>query len=288
MISLIRKKFSGHECSIACTVYPGHARRLAKQTIDYRYDAIVAVGGDGTVHEVVNGVRGSNMPIGIVPAGSANDLALRLGIPVSFADACNIILSRTTRRIDVMMANGRYFLTTCGIGFPAEVITAVRKSFDRTIMLRLIGRNRRHRIYIAGVVIAVLKKLPYIPVRICCDGQWHAMSTTSLIIGLQSNLGKYFTPLPHADPDGAVMAAYSINTGDRLRLLRHIWRTTKGTQQGLTETQFMRARRIILELPMAMPFFGDGELLAAGNRFEIDCLPEAIPFFVPPAGRDRP
>jgi len=283
----IRENFFGHECGIANTAYPGHARQLAEQAPGRGYEALVAVGGDGTVHEIVNGSFGTNIPIGIIPMGTANDLAERLGIPAAFDDACDIILSGTTRRIDVMKVNGRYFLTTCGIGFPAEVIAVVRDIVGRAVLSRLIRGSLADLIYVAGVGLAFMKRLPCAPVRICCDGRWRETLTVSLIIGLQSHLGKYFTPLPHAHPGDAIMAAYSISGRGRWLLLQHIVRTVRGTQQNLPETQFMHARRITLELPGKMPFFGDGELLAASRHFEIICLPRAAPFFVPQTGRAR-
>jgi len=279
--SLIREKSAGNACRIDFTEYPGHARQLAEQACRLGYDALIAVGGDGTVHEVVNGSRGNNIPIGIIPAGTANDLAERLGIPGEFEEACDIILSHTIRHIAVMKVNGYYFLTTCGIGFPAEVIAAVRDIFNGTGFVKFIRRYLRYRIYAIGVLFALLKKLPHTTVRICADGKWFETSLMSLIIGLQPGLGKYFTPLPHADPGSAAMAAYSIQAGGRLRMLWHVFKTIRGEQRDLPDTHFMRARSIILELRSAMPFFGDGELLAADSRFEIACLPEAIPVFVP-------
>jgi len=286
-VNRIRDKFTGHECRIARTAHPGHARQLAEQAVESGCDAVVAVGGDGTVHEIVNGCRGSDTPTGIIPAGAANDLATRLGIPSAFDEACDVILSGQVRRIDAMHVNGRYILTTCGTGFPAAVIAAVHGIFEHTVPMRSLANCLRHRVYAVGVAIACLRQQPYATIRICCDGRWRETSSMSLIIGLQPNLGSYFTPLPHLDATGTLMAAYSVDAGGRLRMVRHVLRTTRGAQQDLPGTRFLHGRRIVLESPTAMPFFGDGELFQSGNRFEIDRISGAAPVIVPANGRER-
>jgi diacylglycerol kinase family enzyme len=248
---------------------------------------LVAVGGDGTVHEIVNGAGGSNVPVGIIPAGSANDLAARLGIPAIPEDACDVILSGRTEMVDVMQVNGIAILTTCGLGFPAAVIKSVRDIFKNSIWRRIAGRRLGSGVYAVGVMVALAKRLPYTSFRICCDDRVREISSMSLIIGLQSNLGSHFIPLPHLNPCGALMAVYSINTDSRMRLACHVMRTTRGTQGRLADAHFMQARRISLTLPAAVPFFGDGELLGIGQQFDISHIPKAIPMIVPSSRRDR-
>lgn len=102
------------------TSYHGHAMDLARQYSNIA-DAVVAVGGDGTVNEVGTGLIGSRTALGIIPAGSGNGLARELDIPMRTAQAISVINEMYTRDIDVMRINDRYSLNVAGVGFDAFI-----------------------------------------------------------------------------------------------------------------------------------------------------------------------
>lgn len=125
------------------TKYPGHASEIAQQVAELHQDkleAIVAVGGDGTIHEVFNGLTNySALPVGYIPAGSGNDFARGFSIPLSPLKALQFLLKRKGkggRKIDI----GRYqfsnrkkestksFINGLGIGFDADVAKATNES----------------------------------------------------------------------------------------------------------------------------------------------------------------
>src|SRR5690606_10498840 len=83
--------------------------------------AIIAVGGDGTLHEVGNGVKGKSVPLGYIPAGSGNDFARAEGIPTNPISALERILRHEPRPIDLAEVNGRVMIGFSGIGFDAQV-----------------------------------------------------------------------------------------------------------------------------------------------------------------------
>jgi diacylglycerol kinase (ATP) len=112
------------------TVYPTHATELARQAGEQRYDMVIAMGGDGTVHEVVNGlmqVPANQRPLlGVVPVGSGNDFAHAIGVPLQSDHALAHALKGEPSSIDLGLMtdeNGRreYFDNTLGIGFDAVV-----------------------------------------------------------------------------------------------------------------------------------------------------------------------
>jgi diacylglycerol kinase (ATP) len=119
------------EARIVETREPGHAAQLAASAADLGHDRVVAVGGDGTVQEVVNGLMAGPVPatpppmLGVVPAGSGNDLARSLGLPMAPLDALTIALGSHTRPLDLGIARTdgaeRYFHAAGGSGFDAEV-----------------------------------------------------------------------------------------------------------------------------------------------------------------------
>ncbi|MGO1243732.1 MAG: diacylglycerol/lipid kinase family protein [Sphingobacterium sp.] len=103
------------------TDHPNHAFELGKSAIEDGYDAVVAVGGDGTINELGSAILGSNMPLGIVPEGSGNGLALYLGIPLNESAAIRRINRFETVDVDTGVINGRNFFNIAGLGFDASV-----------------------------------------------------------------------------------------------------------------------------------------------------------------------
>ncbi len=114
----------GVECTILETKGPGEATEIARKQ-STGYNAVIAVGGDGTVLEVTNGLNGSNTPLGVIPLGSGNDFARALNIPVGFSkikESLRIIAEKPPKQIDMVRFNGRDFLNIASIGFDAEII----------------------------------------------------------------------------------------------------------------------------------------------------------------------
>ena len=95
----------------------GEARRVAAQGVREGYETIVAAGGDGTINEVVNGLGGSTVRLGILPVGTVNVLAKEIGVPQgNLREAWQIIEQGKTIALDLPMANGQYFIQLAGVG----------------------------------------------------------------------------------------------------------------------------------------------------------------------------
>ncbi len=103
------------------TNHANHAYELAKSAIDEQYDAVIAVGGDGTINEIGTALVGSDIPLGIVPEGSGNGLALYLGIPMNESAALRRINRFESVGIDCGKIGERCFFNIAGIGFDASV-----------------------------------------------------------------------------------------------------------------------------------------------------------------------
>jgi diacylglycerol kinase (ATP) len=122
---------SGVSARLLETQEPGHAERLAAAAADLGHDRVVAVGGDGTINEIVNGLMagsaagGDRVALGVVPAGSGNDLVRSLGLPLAPMAALSVALGPDTRPLDLGFAQDdgarRYFHAAGGAGFDAQV-----------------------------------------------------------------------------------------------------------------------------------------------------------------------
>ena len=113
----------GGQVAVALTEYAGHAEVLARDC--HGFDRLVAAGGDGTVNEVINGMMPKPVPLAVIPLGTANVLALEVGLPSDLAGQCRVAVQGTVRQVTLGRAGPRYFLLMAGAGLDAEVVRRV-------------------------------------------------------------------------------------------------------------------------------------------------------------------
>ncbi len=131
-------KDAGIRTELAPTTAPMSATAIARQAVEQRRGMVIACGGDGTINEIVNGLAGSQVPMAVLPAGTANILAKELGIPWDIPHAARLISGGTIRRIalgvaipakgshtDQVPAEGRYFLCVAGAGPDGAIVNGV-------------------------------------------------------------------------------------------------------------------------------------------------------------------
>ncbi|HYD54395.1 MAG TPA: YegS/Rv2252/BmrU family lipid kinase [Gemmatimonadaceae bacterium] len=118
LVSWVRDK--GHLVEVHPTWEAGAGTATAAAAAHLGVDAVVAVGGDGTVNEVVNGLDGYDTPLGIIPLGTANDFARQVGIPPDADHAMDVVLLKPAVRMDTLSLNGRRFLNVSSGGMGAE------------------------------------------------------------------------------------------------------------------------------------------------------------------------
>ena len=117
--------------TVVVTEYAGHATQLAQQFALEGYYAVIAVGGDGTVNEVANGLVGTNTALGIVPNGSGNGFARHLDISTRMNRAIEMLNSSEVINVDYGMVNDKKFFSTCGVGFDALVAVQFNEGKSR-------------------------------------------------------------------------------------------------------------------------------------------------------------
>lgn len=136
----------GWKASLHNTEQPGEATALAREAVHEKADAVLVVGGDGTINEVVNGLAESPVALGVLPGGTGNVWAKALGLPtrsplhlMPLLDSVRALVPGTTRRIDLGKANGRYFLQWTGLGLDAEVTYAMEPRTRRQRRLGIVA-----------------------------------------------------------------------------------------------------------------------------------------------------
>lgn len=119
------------DTELVYTTRGGEGRDLAIQAVKDKIDILVAVGGDGSINDIVSGLIGSEVTLGIIPKGSGNGLARSLKIPLNLNKALALINGLQTQYIDIGKANDFYFASNAGVGFDACVTEEFRKSTKR-------------------------------------------------------------------------------------------------------------------------------------------------------------
>lgn len=201
---------------------PRHATALAADAAQGGFDAVIAVGGDGTVHEVANGLMqidaGERPLMGVIPAGSGNDFAHNFGLPETEIEAARCTLGMVTRPVDVMHVddgNGRqeYWINTLGIGFSGAV----------NITTRRYSRWRGFAIYLIAVLETVFFKPAALHARIGFDGAApsdYDVAMISLCNGPREGGG--FPVAPTARMDDGLLSYVIMRKMSRLRILRFL------------------------------------------------------------------
>jgi diacylglycerol kinase (ATP) len=129
VIPYLNKK--GYLVEYSFTNHPGHATELATKASNDGFDLVVAVGGDGTVNEVAQGLIGTKSPMGIIPMGSGNGLARELGISMNIHKSTISLVNGKNLQLDVCKLSEQRFLCTSGIGFDAMIAHKMSKSASR-------------------------------------------------------------------------------------------------------------------------------------------------------------
>ncbi|MEQ8909476.1 MAG: YegS/Rv2252/BmrU family lipid kinase [Vicingaceae bacterium] len=122
LVDLLKEELDpSFQYGIHFTKHPSHATELAQQAVDQGVEAVIAVGGDGSVNEVGKALIGTSVALGIIPSGSGNGFARHMGIPMRSRSAIQRINNFQSQTIDTANINGEPFLATAGLGFDAHV-----------------------------------------------------------------------------------------------------------------------------------------------------------------------
>jgi diacylglycerol kinase (ATP) len=276
----------GHSISeIEKTAYPGHATHIAQRTTTEDIDTVVVVGGDGTVNEVLNGIVGTDLALGIIPTGTANDLACLYHIPSDVARACDAILEQCLVLADVICVNQRYYITAGGMGLPCEVVRLANRIKLSGVVGKLLGQILGSRIYVFAALFALAKKNKrghFVDVR--WDGRSLSIDSLALMVDNQPFLGRNFLMSPEAvNNDGLFDVCLIENSKSRVQILSILMKVLTGSHVNSASVRQWRTPELIIHAERMLPFFGDGELFGQEFEFRIKIVPKSLKVIVPKA-----
>lgn len=249
---------------------PGHAGAIAA---GLPAEALaVAVGGDGTVHEVAAACVGTERIVGVLPLGSGNDYVKALGVGTNLGRALEVLARGNVRRVDAGEVNGVCFNNEHGIGFVAEVAEGVARA------PRYLGGTGRY----MWSVIWLLAGLECYEATLKLDGERVVGANTILVaVALGTTTGARFRLTPEARLDDGLFDVVFSEEVSRTEVLRLIPKALDGTLLGHPKVHFVRTREVEVNLEEAVPAHVDGEILPPARAFHARVLPGALRVVAP-------
>lgn len=268
----------GLDVDLQLTTRSGEATDLAQRAKEAGYDLIIGAGGDGTIHEIVNGVarataHGVFGPIGILPYGTSNELAFALKLPRDLPTLCQRIGAGQTRHVDLFCVNGRtYNVASMGIGFHPQVgITA------RT-MRWLAGDTR----YLLAVFKTLWRNYRTPTVQISLDGETWTQDILFITTALVSRIGGFYLT-PRAQVDDGVFDVCLVRGLGRWQVVRDVPSFLQGTHGDKAYVRLAQGRKLIVTSTEPLAVDADGEMLEGADyhqRIEAELLPHQLEVIV--------
>jgi diacylglycerol kinase (ATP) len=261
------------------TVYPTHAIEIARQAIENEYSLVIAGGGDGTTHEVINAFmqfpKEKRPKLGVIPLGSGNDFAHAIGMDPRPVMALRQIFTGKPKDIDIgrmVDEHGRveYWSNAVGVGFDAAV----------TIHSRKFTYLKGFLIYFLAVLQTILLNHEAPLFKIKTDTESLEERLLLFVLCNGSREGGGFLVAPTAKPDDGIYQYAGIRQVSRLTMLRILPEVMKGTHGRLPQVIMGDFHKLEIESDIPMIIHIDGEIIAGFNSdiqwFSSEMIPGAV------------
>jgi len=261
------------------TVYPGHAIELAKQAGEDGYDLVIAMGGDGTVHEVMNGLmqvaENKRPALGVVPVGSGNDFGHIINASKIPTDALKHAINGEVSTVDLGLMTdekGRkeYFDNTLGIGFGAIV----------TIRSHRLPILRGFLMYLAAVIQAIILDHNPITMQIETDTEKWEQKVIYLVLCNGPREGGGFLIAPDAKIDDGIFHYAMITDVSRPMMFRIVPEVMKGTHGRFKQVRMGTCKKFTLTANRPLYIHADGEIFTGPGtdlrKVSFEVLPNAL------------
>ncbi len=258
------------------TGHAGHAAELAAAADPDAFDVVVAAGGDGTINEAVNGLVAAGagracLPLAVLPLGTANVLALEIGVTTDPEAVARTIAEGEITSVSLGRVNGRVFTMMAGAGFDAHVVAGVDPALKRRI-----GKGA----YLWQSA-RLLFGFAYPDYRVTLDGE-QDHTAASVIVAKGHFYGGRFVCAPEARLEAPAFQVCLFARRGPWNALRYAAALGLGRLPRLPDVRILAARRVTVEGPAGDPVQGDGDVIARLPA-TLEVLPEALALVMPRA-----
>ncbi len=264
MMPKIKEYFrnAGADFDIYQTRGPCDAIEAASRSAEEGFDIVVAVGGDGTLNEVLNGLVGTKSVLAVIHGGKGNDFATAVHMPREPEKACRDLLRAETKDIDLGKVLDRYFINTVGVGLDAAVALRV-------------NRGVRPFTGVSAYIYAFFETLlsyKVIDMEIDLGNIKLKMSPFLVAVGIGQAYGGGMKVLPDAIQDDGLFDICVFNNMNRLAMAYHFPKVFSGKLKDIEQAGMYRAREVKLKLSEVSPLHLEGEILF-GDRMHFTLEP---------------
>lgn len=257
------------------TTAPGSGAEIARRAVAAGASLIVAAGGDGTLGEVVNGLAGTNVRLGVLPLGTGNDFARAIGVAGDLDLAARTLAEGTARRIDLGRVNGRCFINIAGCGFDAAVAARVNRGFRRL---------RGTAAYVAAV-LQTLATYRAAEMRLTIDEETRVERAMLCCAANTPSYGGGMRIAPGARIDDGLLDVCVLREAGAFEFLRAFPTVFRGAHVNHPKFWTRQARRITIESDRPLPVLVDGDVTHA-TPVAIEVLAGAVAVMTPPLFRE--
>jgi diacylglycerol kinase (ATP) len=263
IISKVNRKLG--QVEVFFTEYAGHAKQIAHQ-IKNDYSVIIVAGGDGTIHETVNGMINGKAVLSVIPIGSGNDFVRMLNIPRNIDEAIAVIQNGKKMWIDIGKIGDRYFPNGIGIGFDAWVVKESMK----------IKKLRGFMIYLYSVLKTVFSfKNEF--VTFYSNGKTEQKNIFLIAVGNGKAMGGGFFLNPEAKINDGKFDVCIINALSKKEVFLNLPKAVKGAHTHLPQVTTLQTEQLKIFSDKGIAVHADGELLGVDlKEVNISILPNAL------------
>ena len=247
-----------------------HLLALARQAAAEKPDAIVSLGGDGTQHYVLNGITGSEIPLGLIPCGSGNDLAKGLGIPTQARAAAKALCAGHTRRVDLGRVGSTFYSCIAGAGFDSVV---TRYANERV-------RRLRGSWAYGWSILRSLENYRPEPLEITSDALQFSGEVIFAVAGNNVSYGGGLRLTPRAKLDDGLLDVCIVPYIGKWELLRWIPSTYRGQHLRHPRIIYFQTPKVSFQSSSRLELFGDGEFMQELPA-TIEVVPRVLSVIVP-------
>lgn len=263
---------AGWDLTLETTSRPGDATDLARAAVESGADAVIVAGGDGTLNEAVQGLAGSETALGYVPYGTVNVWAREMRLPLQAEGAARELVAGRLERVDLGVADGRYFLLMASVGFDSEVLRRAQGM-----------EQYKHRFGVLPYVATGLSTAPLfrgVDVELRYDGLIRRVQALMLVIGNTRLYGGRFQLTPNAVANDGWLDLCIIKGRGPLALVRQSLPVLLSGTISHSDVDVLRVREVSVQADEPIPVQMDGELAGATPmRFAV--APRALSVIVP-------
>ena len=256
----------GIDYDVVFTRSPMDAADIADWNAHHNFDVIIALGGDGTINEVINGLVDTDAVLGVIPCGTGNDYAREIGIPKDIPEAVNILLQHHEETLDVGEFQGRYFANAIGFGFDAKVNEIAQR------MKYLKGTA----VYIAAIIQS-LWKYNAIDMEVHMNGTVRQEKTYLVAAGNGTSVAGGVMLTPAASLNDSLLDICHVEDIGVGTIARHAPKLFDGRIGEVKQVTLSRSPYLQIETDSYLPIHMDGEILASETTsYSVNIRPGAI------------